>query len=504
MTPVLICGAGPVGLTLALGLAAWGVPSTVVERHRAPLPFPKGRALSIRTMEIFRQLGLEPELTRMGLPRAETMHFLYGETLAAERYTRISNVPPPDGSPLSPTFTLACSQDVLEAILRRHADAHPLVEAIYGLTVVDASIGDAGASVVAVDDAGGRHDLEGRWLVAADGAHSTLRALARIPRASHGPGCPNVNILFEADLADLVADRPSLVATISNDHVHATILTVDGHRRWLCNVIRPDVPDPAVAAADHGWCRTQVHHALGREVALDVVAAMPWDATAANAERYRDRSLLLVGDAAHVATPYGGFGMNCGIADVHNMAWKLAAHLQHGAPDALLDTYDDERRLVGERTVRESALRLEAALAAHGDGRTRRGDVRPNPSDGLVLGGVYRSDAVFGPREAHPDDDSIGTYVPSARPGARAPHAWLADGRSTLDLYGPHLTVVHHPDTAAPSSSSLDPLGALPVVTIPFDRAIDPDGDARRLYGIDDGGAVVVRPDGHVAARIDG
>ena len=227
---VIICGAGPVGLTLALELAAWDEPVTLIERHRAPLPFPKGRALSIRTMEIYRQLGLEAELTAAGLLRGETMHFFYGETLTAERYTRVSNTPPAGGSPLSPTFTLACSQDVLETILRRHADDHPLIDTHYGLTVTDADLTADSATVSAVDGNGSPHQFDGRWLVAADGANSTLRRLAGIELDRYGVECDNVNILFDADLSTLIAGREALVSTISNDHVHATLLTVDG--RW--------------------------------------------------------------------------------------------------------------------------------------------------------------------------------------------------------------------------------------------------------------------------------
>lgn len=495
VNPVVVCGGGPVGLTLALGLAEWGVSVTVVERHRAPLPFPKGRALSIRSMEIFRQLGLEDEITDVGLPRDETMHFFNGRSLVAESYSRVSNTPPPGGSPLSPTFTLACSQDLLEAVLRRRADEHPLIDARWGVTVIDAEIADESAAVTARADDGTTERLPCRWLVAADGAHSELRSIAGIGRSRYGPECDNVNILFDADLGPLIADRSSLVYTISNEHLHAGLLTVDGRHRWLCNVIDPDV-DTTRAAADPQWCTTRIHRAIGREVEVRIVAAAAWNATAANADRYRERSLLLVGDAAHVATPYGGFGMNCGIAAAHNLAWKLAAHLRHPEADDLVDTYHEERHPIGERTVRESAVRLEAALAAHRDGSTRRGEGRANPSDGLVLGGVYRSRAVFGDPEPHPDDDDISTYMPSVRPGVRAPHVWLADGSSTLDLFGAHLTVLHHPDTtpAVPT-----PFAGLPVRTVVLDDVADSDGSVRSTYGITDGGAVGIRPDGHIA-----
>lgn len=496
---MLVCGGGPVGLTLALGLAAWDVPVTVVERHGTPSQFPKGRALSIRTMEIYRQLGLERELTDVGLPRDETMHFFHGESLTAERFVRNSNTPPPGGSPVSPTFTLACSQDQLERVLRHHVATHPRIDARFGAEVTDVRLDDDHAEVSVVDAAGDGQRLRTRWLVAADGAASALRRAAGIRRTHHGPRCDNVNILFRADLGDLVADRSSLVYTISNDDLHAGILTVDGRDRWLCNVVQPVGVDARLAAGDHDWCERQVRRAIGADVDVTVDDALAWDATAANAGRYRAGPLLLAGDAAHVATPYGGFGMNCGIADAHNLAWKLALAVDGIAPDDLVDTYEAERHPVGERTVRESARRLSAALQAHDDGRTRRGEARANPSDGLVLGGRYTSTAVLSTPQGEVGQDrtdDVATYEPSADPGERAPHAWLADGRSTLDLFGAHFTVLR---TAGAAPALPDPIVAAPQRHVVVDDELDPAGEVRDLYRLGDRAAVAVRPDGHVA-----
>ena len=489
--PVAVCGGGPVGLTLALELAAWEVPVALIEKHRSVSPFPKGRALSTRSMEIYRQLGLEAELTEQGLDRADVLHFYSGETLTADDHVRISTTPPQGGSPLSPTYTLACSQDRLEATLRRHVSDHPLIDARFGWTVADAHIDHDHASLEVRDADGSEHRLRCRWVVAADGAESRLRQIAGIGKTTFGAPCENVNIMFEADLEPIVEDRRSLVYTLSNDNLHASVLAVDG-RRWLCNVISPD-RSPTDAAEDPDWCRDRIREAIGRPVDLTVLGAMAWTATASNATTYRKASLLLAGDAAHVATPYGGFGMNCGIADAHNLAWKLAGSVADPSRSDLVDTYDAERRPIGERTVAESAVRLGLALDGHRSGRTRRGEVGPNPSDGIVLGGCYRSAAILagGP----PPPQPVATYDPAPTVGARAPHAWLAEGRSTLDLFGVHHTLLHHPETepdlprAVISLLRPEPLATAPLV----------EAEPRSAYGIDDGGAVLVRPDGHIS-----
>lgn len=495
MIPVLVCGGGPVGLTFALELAAWDVPVTLVERHLAVSPFPKGRAISTRSMEIYRQLGLEYELTALGLDRSEVLHFYSGETLAADEHVRISTTPPPGGSPFSPTYTLACSQDRLEATLRRHAAQHPLIDARFGWTVAGARLGDEEASVEVRDPDGAGEQLRCRWVVAADGADSRLRTIAGIGRTAFSSPCENVNILFEADLEAIVGDRRSLVYTLSNDHLHASVLAVDG-RRWLCNVISPD-RSPIEAARDRDWCRARVLEALGRSVDVTVLDAMAWTATASNAATYQKGSLLLMGDAAHVATPYGGFGMNCGIADAHNLAWKLATAVADPSRADLVDTYEAERRPIGEQTVAESAVRLDLALDGHRSGRTRRGDVRPNPSDGLVLGGTYRSAAVIADGAARPQP--VATYDPAPAPGARAPHAWLADGRSTLDLFGTHHSLLHHPRT----DPVLPPEVRSLLLPTPLRTASLPEPEARAAYRIERSGAVLIRPDGHIAWHSD-
>ncbi len=486
MFPVVVCGAGPVGLVLALELAAWQVPVLLVERHRSPSSFPRGRVISTRSMEILRQLGLEREVTEIGLPRTETTHFFAGASLTAEEFGRVGAPPARGETAVSPTAALGCPQDRFEALLRQRVVDNSLVDARFGIELLDAQQ-RADHVEVRLSGGGGSDPTVGTsWLVGADGPRSRVRHLAGIGTDTLGAPCSNVNILIDADLKLVVRDRISLVYDISNDDVHALVLTVDNQRRWLVNVVLPDGEevDPTPQ-----WCERMVRAALGRDdLVFRVVTWLRWEATARLARHYRQGRVVVVGDAAHVTTPWGGLGMNLGIADAHNLAWKLGLCVTGRAGEDLVDSYEQERRPIGAATVVESARQLAEARVDHLTGRTRRGEVARRPTDGLVLGGTYRSAAVHADSELPPD--SITSYHPDAAPGRRAPHVWLADGRSTLDLFGPWFTLLTGP-WYRDSEALSDPV-----------RRHRLDGLLQEAYGIGDRGAVLVRPDGHVAWRV--
>ncbi len=485
--PVVVCGGGPVGLVLALELAMWELPVLLIERHRQVSPFPRGRAMSTRSMEILRQLGLEQQVTQISLPRSETAHFFAGASLSAPEFGRIGSPPVPGEEAVSPTAALGCPQDRFEALLRHRVVDHPLIDARFGTELVDARQRADHVEVRLRSDGSGS-TVRTSWLVGADGSRSRVRHLAGIGVDTLGASCSNINILLDADLEPVVGDRASLVYAISNDDLHATVLTVDNQRRWLINMVLPDGErvDPTPS-----WCQRMVRAALGRDdLAFRVVSALRWEATARLAQRYRKGRLLLIGDAAHVSTPYGGFGMNLGVADAHNLAWKLALCLTGRAGEDLVGTYEQERRPIGAATVAESARRLAAARADHASGATRRGEITPRPSDGLVLGGTYRSAAVRAAGEPLPE--SVASYRRDAAPGRRAPHVWLPDGRSALDLFGPWFTLLTGPRYQE-SEALPDPVHRYQL-----------SGLVDEVYGIGAGGAVLVRPDGHVAWRCRG
>ncbi|XVQ89222.1 FAD-dependent monooxygenase [Microbispora siamensis] len=496
-TPVLIVGGGPVGLCASIALSRAGVASTLVERHLASSPFPKGRALSIRTMEVLRGYDLEDRVVAAGVPREESLHFYFGASLTAADYTRNSNVPDPARAALSPTFTTVCSQDVLEPLLRDHAESFAPARVLFGWELTGFEQDPDGVTARLTGPDGRPRAVRAAYMVAADGAAGRVRRMLGIAMPGDRVLSRNLNILFEADLRPHVADRLSLVYSIANPTLTGTFMTVDNHDRWLFNLVH----DPARRSVDGltaDDCADLVRQAAGvPDLKVKVIATQEWTASAMLADRYRSGRVFLAGDAAHPMTPYGGFGMNCGIQDADNLAWKLAAVLRGEAGPGLLDSYEAERRPVGAACVAESRRSLLAMLKATPViGGTAGPRPRARPSDGLVLGYAYdRPGAAVVPDGSPPPDlpDPVAVYRPAARPGHRMPHLWIRhEGAtiSTLDLPGPGFALVAGPEG--------DPWRVVcpPGVTVHVARA-----GVAESYGIGADGAVLIRPDGHVAWR---
>ncbi|MEH1015925.1 FAD-dependent monooxygenase [Micromonospora sp. CPCC 206060] len=499
---MLVVGGGPVGLSLAIRLAQLGVPATLVERHPDTAAFPKGRALSIRTMEIYRSWGLEAEITAAGLPR-EHLAFFTGRTLIDPDGTRIATDPASRPPVPSPTYTLLCSQDRLEPLLRAHAERLNPGRIRFGTALADLAI-DAEGVTAAVACGGQRERIRARYLVAADGATSGIRARLGIPMTGPRDVSHNLNVLFAADLDARVADRPCAVYTVSRPDLHGTFLAVDNQRRWLFNLVA-DGDDPGLDRLDNAACIRLIRSAAGLpDLPVTLVDRQVWRAAARVADRFRHGPVLLAGDAAHITTPYGGFGMNCGIADVDNLAWKLAA-VHHGwAAPGLLDTYQPERRPVAQASAQESHRRLRDAMEAHRRGTPPHG----RPSEGLVLGYHYASTAVVADGTPPPGGDRVADYTPTARPGHRLPHTWLDPERtrSTLDLVsGTGYTMLAAPgaDVWAHSAASVARVTGLPLTCHALDAVLPPPELTSYLdqCGLHDDGVLLVRPDGHVAWR---
>jgi putative polyketide hydroxylase len=373
---------------------------------------------------------------------------------------------------------------------------------------------DASGRAVGIDGhdrAGAPVEIDARWVVGADGAESAVRAAAGIDLEGHGPLVDNVSILFEAPLGDRIDDRRSAVYYLSDDFAarprgypmsvgnppeHGVLLTVDNADRWLL-VVGGDI-----ASIDEATAVRRIQRALGTDdLPVRILGFMAWSPAARVAAGYASGRLFVAGDAAHQMTPSGAFGLNVGIADAHNLAWKIAAVESGWAGGSLLATYDAERRPAGLFATEQSYLQFLGTKPA-----------KPFGNWGVILGARYESTAVLPdgtqpPKVADPAVD----YVPNAHPGARAPHAWLVrDGRriSTLDLYGEGFACLigragdgwaREAEEAARSSS-------VPLARHRLGSDLSPEDPGRFAleHGIGDEGALVVRPDGHVAWRSPG
>jgi putative polyketide hydroxylase len=509
--PVLISGGGPVGLTASLLLSRLGVRSLMVERHPATALTPKARGINARTMEVFRQCGIDSAIREAGLAEGGTGLIVWTETLAGrEIERRVPGRATPKNMAVTPVKNCLCAQDDLEPVIRRFAEAAGPGELRFNTELTSFSQKPGAVTGTLTDRITGEATpFTTRYLIAAEGAQSRVRRALGAKMLGQEKVYDSVNILFEADLTQWVKDRPAALYFVEQEDLRATFLTINGTDRWGFLIHGPK---------QYGWtpqdftpefCAQLIRKGVGvPDLPVSVLGVSPWEASAIVADRYRVGDVFLTGDAAHEMPPTGGFGLNTGVQDVHNLAWKIAAVLRGNADPSLLDSYHAERQPMGQVITQNS---LANAMSM---GRTaRQSGVLPRreflSEQGLIFGARYESTAVL-PDGTPPSavEDPVTEYVPSARPGSRAPHAWLKRGDeqiSTIDLFGPHFVLLAGCDgeawrrAAQAIGPSWPPLVAY---TVGKDGDLgDPDGNWHEVYGIDTDGAVLVRPDGHVAWR---
>lgn len=498
--PVLIVGAGPTGLTTSIALSQFGVPSLTVERHPGTTIYPRAIAINTRSMEVFRGFGVEDRIRAAGF--GADPHVARSATLV-DREPMMSpslGTPPTD---VSPSEWTACSQFALEPILLDEASSHAPARLWFSTELVGFEPRDDGVCAWVVDrESGRRTEVHSRYLVAADGAKSPVRQRLRIEMTGPGVLGHNVAIHFVAPLIERLPHRPIFLHRVDNDRAQGVFFTTDGVSRWVFNVgYRPDEgesPDDFTTARAVQLVRDGAGVA---DLDVELRAVLPWIAQGDIATRLRTDAVFLAGDAAHRMTPAGGLGMNTGIQDAHNLAWKLAAVLQGWAGAELLDTYEEERWPVAQANM-ERSVALAAMGLLPGDTGAVAPAFSPRTALDFDLGFGYHSEAIVS--EAAPASAGDGDYRPEARPGCRAPHCWLGAGSqrtSTLDLFGPRFTVLDGGDGSAwhAAAARVTAETAVPVHVHTLEAVTR---DARmRLFGIADSGAVLVRPDGHVAWR---
>ena len=505
--PVLIAGGGLVGLSAAAFLAQQGIRSLTIERLPASSPLPRAAFFHMRTLEMFRGLGIEDlvrsESAKEFVPEGAIIAM---ETLAGRKLADIIPNLNEGVDALSPCRRLFLNQPTLEPILRDRARAGG-AGIVQGAEIIDVHQDATGVTLTIRemhDDS--TREVRGDYLIAADGGHSRVRATLGIDHEGRGAFSNSLTIYFTADLSPYVADKAWSLIYVNNSTLHGFFrLNRAGTAGFLgVNIIGDPAVDPEAAvnaAADLSESRLieLVRAGVGkRDLPVRIDGYSRWRATASVAARLRKGRTFIAGDAAHLMPPNGGFGGNTGIHDVHNLAWKLALVINRQAGAGLLDTYETERRPVGVFTVEQAFSRYVARTAPWLAAR-----VRPEPLvDDLhiELGYLYDS-----PHGVHADPRNTG-----GAPGSRAPHLWLErHGKriSTLDLAGRYVLLAGAAGSAWMDAAKEMPRGfrGLSLDALCMGRELaDPQRAFPAAYGISDSGATLLRPDGFVAWRCPG
>ncbi|MEV0018905.1 FAD-dependent oxidoreductase [Streptomyces tendae] len=359
--PVLVVGGSLVGLSMSVFLGRLGVRHTLVERHAGTSIHPRGRGNNVRTMEIFRVAGTEPDIRRAAATLADNHGILQTPTLVGDAGEWLfKQIDPGNGlARFSPSSWCLCSQNDLEPELLTHA-VDLGGDLRFGTELLSFEAGTEGVTAIVKSRETGEHTtIRADYLVAADGPRSPVREQLGIGQSGPGDLFHNVSITFRSRrLADVVGDRRFIVCYLTEENADGALLPVDNRENWVFHA--PWHPEQGETVEDFTdeRCADHIRRAIGDpDLDVEITGRAPWHAAQRVARSYRSGRVLLAGDSAHEMSPTGAFGSNTGIQDAHNLAWKLAAVLEGWAGEGLLDTYDMERRPVAEATSARAAHR---------------------------------------------------------------------------------------------------------------------------------------------------
>jgi 2-polyprenyl-6-methoxyphenol hydroxylase-like FAD-dependent oxidoreductase len=523
---VLIVGAGPVGLTLAIDLAWRGINVTVAEtRARAAPPEPKCNHVAARTMETFRRLGLADKVRNAGLPADYPHDISYRTSFTGPELTRI-RIPcrrdrftmkdGPDCNWPTPEPPHRINQIFLEPILFEHAASQPRIRIVNRVSVEDVVVGDASADVSLRDlDTNEVQRLNCRFLIGCDGARSVVRKAIGAELSGDAIIQRVQSTYIRAPgLIDRQQHANAWGTGAINPRRSGMVYAIDGRERWLVhNYMKPG--ETEFEAVDRDACLRTIL-GVGPDFKYEIISKEDWYGRRLIANKFRDRCAFIAGDAAHIWVPYAGFGMNAGIADAMNLSWLLAAHLNGWAPASILDAYEAERWPITSQVSKFAMSHAEAEIRRRGavpdhieeagpEGEQARAEVgrlayeinvQQYACAGLNFGTYYDRSPIIAYDGAEHPAYTMDRYTPSTVPGCRTPHLWREDGGSLYDAMGPEFTLLRLDpavDVTAlerAASSRNVPLKVLDVA--PAAAAALPFG---RL--------VLSRPDQHVAWRGD-
>jgi 2-polyprenyl-6-methoxyphenol hydroxylase-like FAD-dependent oxidoreductase len=517
--PVLIVGGGPVGLALAGELGWRGVPCTLIEKTDGTIEQPKMDLVGIRTMEFCRRWGILDWVRDAPYPLDYPQDYIYvtglnGYELAREPFPGRGFEPCP---PESPQKRERVPQDMFDPILRRFAERSSLATLRYNCELIAFQESPEGVRAEVRDTTTGETGIiEADYLIGTDGGASTVREQLAIGMSGNPALTYTTNVMFLCANFQHLHDKGLgyRFIFIGPEGTWLTIVAVNGGDRFRMSI----VGSPQKINHTEDDIHAALKRAMGRDFDYEILSVMRWVRRELVADRYGTERIFIAGDAAHLMSPTGGFGMNTGIGDAVDLGWKLEAVLKGWGGSDLLRSYEAERRPVGLRNVAEASGNLRRMLstrerlpgpeifqsrAASDAARKEYGEWFATImrhewfANGVMLGYRYDGSPIVWSDGTPAPPDPSHPYTQTARPGARAPHVWLDDGRSTLDLFGRGFVLLrlgNNPLSTARIERAAQQ-SSMPLNCIEIDKPEVLSAYERRL--------VLVRPDGHVAWRAD-
>jgi 2-polyprenyl-6-methoxyphenol hydroxylase-like FAD-dependent oxidoreductase len=518
-TPVLIAGAGPVGLAVAGDLGWRGIPCVVVEKSDGSGTQPKMDLLGVRTMEFCRRWGIVDWVENAGYERDHAQDCVYLSALTGGFEFGRDFFPHPEDEvcpPQSPQHRERQPQNFFDPVIARFARQFKEVDIRYHTELLGFKEHDGGVRAeVRNTQTGAVSTIEASYLAGCDGGGSVVRAQLGVKLPDSAVLTYTTNAIFRCrNLWELVDVKPGYrFIFIDQNGTWATLVAINGRDEYRFSF----VGDGNKRALTEPELREAIKKAVGRDFEFDILSTMPWIRREYVADSYGTSRVFLVGDAAHLNSPTGAFGMNTGMQDAADIGWKLEGAIRGWAGPKLLQSYGIERRPVALRNVKEATANLKRMMSTREkkppkeifeygtEGDRARSIFGAEYKDmmkqewftlGIHLGYWYENSPVIVPDGTPPPPDEVMTYTQTSRPGSRAPHVWLAPGKSTLDLFGREFVLLRFArDADANALLASAKSAGVPMRLIDIDNA-----EAAKLY---ERKLVLVRPDGHVGWRAD-